>query len=1174
MRLTSFTLEKYGNFAGAKLALDPRPGCINLLVGPNGVGKGVLRQSVNDLLFGIPSQTSMAFRYGYQGMHLAAEGIDANGTPFAFGRRKGIGNTLVDAAGNSLDPTVLTRLIGEADEALFERLFALDSQLLRSGAEAILASGGDLADALFAAGSGIASLRRLREKFEGTRDELAPCRQAKSRPFYRALDQFTWAYRELRGATVRPRDWQDLKIKVEFTCDRRASLTRQQAQIRADIDRLQRVKRVRPWLDHRQDLKRRCEALADAPRLPSDTEERWRKAQQGVEVAKREATGAGDALRTLADALAGEQPDGPLLQQGPLIEDIERAQNQIASDRRDLPRREAERRMAASRIGNALAALGVSTFDEIAAIIPNGPQIAAGRDLVKRHGILSERRERAAAEATRHGLAIKAAENELDRVGEPSDITDLAALVREVRAEGEPRRRFSTLQTKLATEDGKLTAALGKVPLWDKGLEALVALIPPSREMIDRSATTLATSANEVNEAQREIERLRGERVEAVEARNETRRGRPVPDTAAVAAARGHRDHGWSLIRRSKFDGEQLEAEIATYAGSHGLVATYEDAISTADDVADRRDEESTRLAKIASLDGTIAKLDAQIVATDERLAERRRLHEEALRNWEALARSLGFDDAPEPIDLRDFLAARELVLDARSGREAAQQALTLEAAEQDTMRLRFIRLMAQDEPGSLPQALAAGEQVIERSNELRQESERIETELRTLRPLYRQAADDEGAARRALQTWQESWLECLTKLRRPADEMPAGLERAIELIEEAHRERHSLDDLDHRIAGMRGNIASFESKVVALISEVAPDLDGQPIETAAGALRRRLDANRAIEARRDQLLGQQKHAMLTNTQAEARRRQAVAGRESLREEIGGGSDDEIISRIEKATERRSAETRLEECERELAKVGDGWAIPALEQEVSAVPAETVEAELARLQLAFDRLTTDREQAAVEERSLTDQLRRIETGENALTAEESRQSAIASVNRISADALLYHAAACLLKAGLERLRGSGDEGLLGRIGTVFARITGGAYSGVLADEDDKGTPYLIAIEADGTTTKRVDQLSEGTRDQLFLALRIVMLEDYAAKAPALPFIADDLLQTFDDYGRTANALTALVDLSQHVQVILLSHHRQLIEVARTLPANTVHICELPVVYAGLACAMP
>ncbi len=144
MRLTSFTLENYGCFAQARLALDPEPGHVNLVAAPNGSGKTVLRQAFRDLLFGIPGQTKMAFLYGYQGMRLFAEGIDAAGSAFAFGRRKGIGNTLVDAAGISLDPRILAPLIGEADEALFERLFGLDSQLLRSGAEAMLDSGAPL----------------------------------------------------------------------------------------------------------------------------------------------------------------------------------------------------------------------------------------------------------------------------------------------------------------------------------------------------------------------------------------------------------------------------------------------------------------------------------------------------------------------------------------------------------------------------------------------------------------------------------------------------------------------------------------------------------------------------------------------------------------------------------------------------------------------------------------------------------------------------------------------------------------------------------------------------------------------------------------------------------------------------------------------------------------------
>ncbi len=360
----------------------------------------------------------------------------------------------------------------------------------------------------------------------------------------------------------------------------------------------------------------------------------------------------------------------------------------------------------------------------------------------------------------------------------------------------------------------------------------------------------------------------------------------------------------------------------------------------------------------------------------------------------------------------------------------------------------------------------------------------------------------------------------------------------------------------------MRANIASFESKVLATILAVAPDLRDRPAESAAQELRRRLDAHRIIAARRDQLLERQKELRAKLALAKAEHRQTQAEVESLRLEIGGGSDEEIMSQIALAAERTGAEARLQECESELVKIGDGWPIPALEREIAAAAAEIVEFELARLELDFDRATVEREQAAGEEQRLNDELRRIETGQNAIAAEESRQSAITTVTRISADALLYHAASCLLQAGLERLRDDEDGGLLRRIADVFVRITGGAYAGIVADEDKNGAPFLIVIENDGTTTKRIDQLSEGTRDQLFLALRLVMLEDYATKAPTPPFIADDLLQTFDDYGRTANALAALVDLSKHVQVIVLSHHRQLIEVARTLPTNAVNICEI------------
>ena len=73
-------------------------------------------------------------------------------------------------------------------------------------------------------------------------------------------------------------------------------------------------------------------------------------------------------------------------------------------------------------------------------------------------------------------------------------------------------------------------------------------------------------------------------------------------------------------------------------------------------------------------------------------------------------------------------------------------------------------------------------------------------------------------------------------------------------------------------------------------------------------------------------------------------------------------------------------------------------------------------------------------------------------------------------------------------------------------------------------------------------------MSEGTRDQLFLSLRLALVQRYVRDAEPLPFIADDLLVNFDDE-RAGEALRVLHALSKETQVMLYTHHPHLLEVA-------------------------
>jgi uncharacterized protein YhaN len=77
----------------------------------------------------------------------------------------------------------------------------------------------------------------------------------------------------------------------------------------------------------------------------------------------------------------------------------------------------------------------------------------------------------------------------------------------------------------------------------------------------------------------------------------------------------------------------------------------------------------------------------------------------------------------------------------------------------------------------------------------------------------------------------------------------------------------------------------------------------------------------------------------------------------------------------------------------------------------------------------------------------------------------------------------------------------------------------------------------------------VSGMSDGTRDQLFLALRIASLERQLTSGEPLPFVLDDTLINFDDV-RAEATLSELAALASKTQVLFFTHHARLVELAR------------------------
>ena len=137
----------------------------------------------------------------------------------------------------------------------------------------------------------------------------------------------------------------------------------------------------------------------------------------------------------------------------------------------------------------------------------------------------------------------------------------------------------------------------------------------------------------------------------------------------------------------------------------------------------------------------------------------------------------------------------------------------------------------------------------------------------------------------------------------------------------------------------------------------------------------------------------------------------------------------------------------------------------------------------------------------------------------------------------------------------EKHRGS----MMSRASDAFRGITRDAYTG-LATKPEKDREILIGLSGSGGSKLATD-MSKGTRFQLYLALRLAGYEEFATSRQAVPFVADDIMETFDE-PRSEEVLSLFGKMSRLGQVIYLTHHRHLCDLARkAVPEVTIH--ELP-----------
>jgi len=259
----------------------------------------------------------------------------------------------------------------------------------------------------------------------------------------------------------------------------------------------------------------------------------------------------------------------------------------------------------------------------------------------------------------------------------------------------------------------------------------------------------------------------------------------------------------------------------------------------------------------------------------------------------------------------------------------------------------------------------------------------------------------------------------------------------------------------------------------------------------------------------------------------------------------GVESPDELAAVEEQATYKRRLAERVTEIEEQLVR---GAARP-LAEVLAEIEGEDLDATHARL----DELeTTIREGEAELETAYAvclDARRAFDVIDGGDVAAQAQQGAEETAARIARQSRAYaraRLAGAVVSRVVQAYREQHQGPVLRRASEIFARITLGSFSGLEMDYQDE-RQILVGKRPDAVKVG-MDGLSQGTRDQLFLALRIAAIEEHLREREAVPIAIDDLLVQFDD-DRAVATLGVLAELACRAQVLFFTHHGHLCELA-------------------------
>jgi uncharacterized protein YhaN len=1159
MRLDKLELQLFGPFVGQSLTFR-RNAKLHIVYGRNEAGKSCALAAVTDLFFGIQRQTRYDFLHEQRELRIGAIIADRAGQPLKFRRRKGNKSTLLDFDTNTALPEdILVRFIGSITRDVFCNAFGLNAQTLRSGAEEMLKSEGEVGASLFAAASGLRGLTQLREQLDAEANAIFAPRASKERAFYQSLERFTSAGRAIRERELKAGHWKELNEKIDRLAGELESIKQKRQDNGAEHARLSRLRRVGPQIAQIDADLGALAALGSLPDVEPGFSEKLDARLAARDAARQTRDRTSQDEQQAGANLAAITFDAAPLTRAAEITQLFAELGAYTKAGADIPAVEREVHLYSGQLNEYATRLGLPDGQTMERARPSDAALALARTLIADGGRLQTAISNNAAEVAEEQGKLEQLEHEAQLRAKAVDpkpfadrLTVLAPALRQLDRYGELAANHAKLTRQLEEGVSRLKPALSA------SIDIVAASKLPSSETIARVRRSLDTIDKE---RERAVDRV-SENATAIRGHEQRLKAfgteRPVPTREAISAQRGRRDSIWHGLRSTLLG----EADPLPAVSVPQTVREFEHNAADADRLSDDALIDASRVAEFASIERQLAEARSAQAELQETAADlERRRSEEWAAYVEQWSRT-GLGDPLPPAEMIVWLASLGKLLEKREEVQDAKAKLDTVNTAVDAAAPQLARLAHEvglDEAADLePSALAPRLELrLREMSDARSQRRDFETSLRTANDRVAKLLRQKLQLEEKYGEWQAQWRSAVAAISVSGATIEQA-QAALEVWQAVPAASSARDDRAGRVTGMRIDMAAFAEKIAVVVAAIAPNLEAMAPEIALKQLNERLSESTKASTRHGEAAKHVAEAVRRKEKAELAFSEAESLLGQLVKRLPNDADLQDLCRRLKT--RDNLLQSLAKLRNQLLAQADGLAEDELRSQLADFDPDLAIGKLKNLELENEQLDRGANEAFAAHREALKERQTQEQGGGAELAALQKRGAEAELVACAREWSVLRLGTLLLSAAIERQRTNQQDPLMVRAGHLFATITGGAFSGVGQEFDENDVLRLVGQRPTGEDV-HVEGMSEGARDQLYLALRLAYLEDYAKRSEPIPFLGDDLFMTFDDT-RTKNGLVALAALSQDVQPILFTHHRHVVELAQQALGGEVDVMEL------------